>query len=462
MSQKIQVEHIELDKLIPYARNSRTHSAEQVAQIAASIKEFGFTNPVLIDETDGIIAGHGRVMAARKLSLEEVPCIRLVGLTEAQKRAYVIADNKLALNAGWDDEMLALELGELGEAGLDLSLTGFTQTEIDALLIADDDIDEEGLTDPDEAPEVQEEFISKQGDVWILGRHRVMCGDSTKMDHVDQLIAGESCDACWTDPPYNVDMTAKNEMLEKAGKARKDKSSYGISNDAMNDEAFSGFLRDAYASIFSAIKEGAPIYVAHPQGDQARHFYNEFINAGFRLQACLIWVKNVLVLGRCDYHGKHEPILYGWKQGAAHTWYGARNKTTVMEAKDMPFTVLSDGRVQIDMGDTSLVISGNALEVEEVRGTILRAERPPKSGSHPTMKPVDLIIGMLKNSTKKGGKVLDLFGGSGSTLIACEMTGRSARLMELDERYADVIVRRWQDFTGKKAVLEATGEEFPG
>lgn len=439
------IEQTGIDALIPYARNSRTHSETQVAQIAASIREFGFTNPVLVDGDGGIIAGHGRVLAARKLGLSAVPTIRIDYMTDAQKRAYVIADNKLALNAGWDDELLALELGELQAEGFDLSLTGFGPDEIDALMLGDDDIDENGLTDDDEAPSLRDRFVSKQGDIWLLGRHRIMCGDSTKIDHVQALIAGKQCDGCWTDPPYNVAYKGSNGLT--------------IQNDSMGDDSFFAFLYDAYVCMFAALREGAPIYVAHAD-TEGLNFRRAFKEAGFKLSGCLIWVKNALVLGRSDYQWRHEPILYGWKPGAAHSWFGARNKTTVVESTDMPFVRLPDGRFQIDMGDTSLIISGDDVKVEEVRGTIIRAEKPKRNGEHPTMKPVELIIGMLKNSTLRGDTVLDLFGGSGSTLIACEKTGRAARLMELDERYADVIVRRWQDFTGQKATLESTGQTF--
>lgn len=446
MSTAPQIEQIAVAALIPYARNSRTHSDEQVAQIAASIREFGFTNPVLVDEASGIIAGHGRVLAARKLGLETVPAIRITYMTDAQKRAYVIADNKLALNAGWDDELLALELGELKDLGFDLDLTGFTSDEIAALTLGDDDVVEEGLTGDDDAPGVQEEYVSKPGDVWILGTHRLMCGDSTKIDDVQTLAAGQLCDACWTDPPYNVAYEGGTGLT--------------IQNDSMDDDKFRAFLYDAYVSMFSVMREGAPIYVAHAD-TEGYNFRGAFKDAGFKLSGCLIWVKNALVLGRSDYQWRHEPILYGWKPGAAHTWYGARNKTTVTEAKDMPFVKLPGGAgYQVDLGETSVIITGSDVHVEEVRSTILRAEKPKRNGEHPTMKPVELIMGMLKNSSRKGDKVLDLFGGSGSTLIACEKMGRHARLMELDERYADVIVRRWQDFTGKAATLESTGESF--
>jgi len=442
MCETIEIKGIE--ELIPYANNSRTHSETQVAQIAASIREFGFTNPVLISEDDTIIAGHGRVMAARQLDLDKVPCLRLSHLTEAQRRAYVLADNKLALNAGWDDELLAIELGALRDQGFDVGLTGFNSEEIDALLLGEDDVDEQGLTEDDEAPSAQDDHISREGDVWILGDHRVLCGDSTSIDHVEKLCAGELVDCCWTDPPYNVNYEGT------AGK---------IANDHMEDSQFRRFLSDAFVSAFAVMREGAAMYIAHAD-TEGYNFRGAFIDAGFKLSGCLIWVKPSLVLGRSDYQWRHEPILYGWKPGAAHSWYGGRAKTTVMDAEDMPFRVMSDGSVQIEIGESTLRISGEGLQVEEFVGSTIRAEKPKRSAEHPTMKPVDLVLGMLKNSSQRGDVVLDLFGGSGSTLIACQKSGRKARLMEFDPRFADVIVRRWQEFTGKKAKLEKTGETF--
>jgi len=441
----IQIELIPIDVLIPYARNSRTHSEEQTSQIAASIREFGFTNPVLIDGQDGIIAGHGRVLAARKLGLDEVPCIRLSHLTETQKRAYIIADNKLALNAGWDAELLKLELQDLQIDGFDLGVTGFSKSELDEIMLDGDAIDSDGLTDDDDAPSLANEAVSKLGDIWILGNHRVMCGDCTVPTNIEQLLAGQLCDGCWTDPPYNVNYESE------AGK---------IANENMGDEDFAAFLYDAYVSMLMGLKEGAPIYVAHAD-TEGLNFRRAFKDAGFKLSGCLVWVKPQLVLGRSDYQWRHEPILYGWKPGAAHTWFGGRANTTVFDAsKDMPLIELEDGRWQIDMGPSQLIISGTDVHVEEVLPSVIRAEKPKRSAEHPTMKPIELILPMLKNSTKRGAIILDLFGGSGSTLIACEKSGRHARLTELDPRYVDVIVTRWQEFTGKHAVLEATGKTF--
>lgn len=430
------VERRAVADLVPYARNSRTHSAAQVAQIVESIKQWGWTVPILVDETGGIIAGHGRVLAAQRMGLADVPCMVAVGWTEAQRRAYVIADNKLALNAGWDDLMLADELGELRSLGFDMGTIGFSEAEM--LALVQDEVSPDGLTGDDEAPAVEGPFVSELGDVWILGEHRVMCGDSTNLEHVERLCDGQLVDACWTDPPYNV------AYETKAGK---------IKNDNMADAAFREFLLDAFGSAFAVLREGGPIYVAHAD-TEGLNFRSAFRDAGFKLSGCLIWAKGSLVLGRSDYQWRHEPILYGWKPGAAHSWYGGRAKTTVFDAEDVPVRVLADGSIQIDAGGATFRISGENLEVEGLETSIIRAEKPKRSAEHPTMKPVELVLQMITNSTRRGDVVLDLFGGSGTTLIACHKMGRTARLMEFDPKYCDVIVRRWQEFTGREARLE--------
>jgi DNA modification methylase len=399
----VQIEPIGIATLIPFAKNSRTHSDAQVAQIAASIREFGFTNPVLIDEANGIIAGHGRVMAARKLKLAEVPCIRLVHLTDAQKRAYVIADNKLALNAGWDEAMLKLELADLKALDFDLDLTGFNTDEIDALLA---EPGTEGLTDPDDTPEPPTEPVTRLGDVWICGQHRVMCGSSLEMTAMERLCGDQRVDMLLTDPPYNVAYTGKT------------KDALTIQNDSMGDNAFRTFLRDAFVTADAMLKPGAVFYVWHADSE-GYNFRGACKDAGWQVRQCLIWQKNSMVMGRQDYHWQHEPCLYGWKDGAGHLWASDRKQTT-----------------------------------------LLKFDRPSRSADHPTMKPVALFEYQLLNNTKGGDIVLDLFGGSGTTLIAAEKNGRIARIMELDPKYVDVIVKRWEDFTGQKAVLESTGEPF--
>ncbi len=436
------VERWSIDRLVPYARNARTHSDEQVAQIAASIKEWGWTTPVLADPDGQIIAGHGRVMAARKLGLQEVPVMVADGWTDAQKRAYVLADNKLALNAGWDEELLKLELADLGAIGFDVDLVGFSEAEIAALFASNEG--NQGLTDPDEVPDLAPP-VSLPGDVWVLGVHRIGCGDSTVLDDVEQMMSGLLADACWTDPPYNVNYESK-----LAGK---------IKNDSMADEKFRAFLRDAFVTGFTVMKPGAPIYVAHAD-TEGLNFRASFKEAGFKISGCLVWAKDSLVLGRSDYQWQHEPILYGWKPGAAHRWYGGRKQTTLMQLGGSVFTQNEDGSITARIGGESIVISGENLVAKPSESTIIRCEKPKRSAEHPTMKPVELISKMLRNSTREGDVVLDLFGGSGSTLIACEMLGRQARLMELDPRFVDVIVKRWQDFTGRKATLESDGRTF--
>jgi len=403
------LEQVKLNALIPYARNSRTHSDAQVAQIAASIKEFGFTNPVLIDETGSIIAGHGRVMAARKLAITDVPSIRLTHLTDAQKKAYVIADNKLALNAGWDDEMLAVELSDLKDMGFDLDLTGFSTDEIEALLAP---VGTEGLTDEDAVPEVPEAPVTVLGDVWLLGKHRVMCGDSTSIEQAEQLMAGTNADLVFTDPPYNVAYSGRGQ------------NNLGtIKNDDMSAADFEQFCRDLFATYHAVMKPLACIYVCHPDSQSAPKLaFEKTFAEQFKKSSTIIWMKQSAGMGWQDYRAQHEPILYGWKDGGKgkHFFSGDRTKTTVWKiGRDAQTTY-----------------------------------------KHPTQKPVALPEEAINNSSKGQDIVLDLFGGSGSTLIACEKTGRINRSMELDPKYCDVIVQRWQEFTGQTATLESTGNPF--
>jgi len=397
------VERRKVSALTPYARNSRTHSDAQVAQIAASIKEWGFTTPVLIEPDGGIIAGHGRVMAAQRLGLDEVPVVIAEGWTEAQKRAYVIADNKLALNAGWDDQLLKIELDELAGLDFDLTLTGFDLDEIAAL---EPEVLTEGLTDEDAVPEVPAQPVTVEGDVWVMGRHRLMCGDSTSIDHLERLCDGQLVDMWLTDPPYNVAYEGKT------------KDALTIQNDKMGDEPFRQFLRDAYVAADAVMKAGAVFYIWHADSE-GYNFRGAAKDAGWTVRQCLIWKKQTMVMGRQDYHWKHEPCLYGWKDGAAHLWATDRKQTTVLEFN-----------------------------------------RPQRNGEHPTMKPVELFEYQMLNNTKGSDVVLDSFAGSGTTAIACEKHGRIARLMELDPKYCDVIIKRWQDFTGQHATLEATGQSF--
>jgi site-specific DNA-methyltransferase (adenine-specific) len=396
------VERRNVADLIPYARNSRTHSAEQVSQIAASIKEWGWTVPVLIEADGGLIAGHGRVLAAQKLGITDVPCMVAEGCTDAQKKAYIIADNKLALNAGWDDAMLKVELGELDDLDFDLSLTGFDEDELAAFLVDPT----EGLTDEDAVPDAPAIPVTVEGDVWLLGKHRLMCGDSTSIDHMEVLTQGHLVDMWLTDPPYNVAYEGKTKDALK------------IQNDSMSDEGFRQFLSDANTAADAVMKPGAVFYIWHADSE-GYNFRGACHDVGWQVRQCLIWKKQTLVMGRQDYHWKHEPCLYGWKGGAGHLWATDRKQTTILEF-----------------------------------------DRPSRNAEHPTMKPVELFEYQMLNNTKGGDQVLDSFAGSGTTAIACEKHGRFARLMELDPKYCDVIVKRWQDFTGLTATLEATGEEY--
>lgn len=386
-----------VDELIPYARNARTHSDAQVAQIAASIKEFGFNNPILTRGAD-VIAGHGRLLAARKLGMETVPTIDLAHLSKTQARAYVLADNQLALNAGWDAEMLGLELSELDAEGFDLSLLGFD--DVEALLNQAEPggllpgVDEDAVPAPPPIP------VTKSGDLWVLGRHRLLCGDSTSTDAVQVLGGGQMFDMLWTDPPYGVAYVG----------GTKDKLT--IQNDDLDDEGLTDFLRAALGCAWASCRAGASWYVAAPSGPLNHCFSTVLKDLGVWRQS-LNWVKNTFAMGRSDYHYRHEPIFYGWKEGAAHYFVDDRTQDTILEF-----------------------------------------DKPSRNAEHPTMKPVALIERCINNSSKPGQLVLDLFGGSGSTLIAAEKTGRTAYLMELDPVYCDVIVTRWEALTGGKAVRQ--------
>lgn len=444
----MQIQMIAPGLLIPYAHNARTHSPEQLAQIRASMVEFGFTNPILVDADMGIIAGHGRQEAALQLGLAEVPVVVLPHLSEAQRRALIIADNKIAENAGWDEVLLRQELAALSAEAFDMDLLGFSDAELDSLLAdaaLEDDTPPPSLGDPDFVPDPPKaKPVSRRGDIWLLGKHRLMCGDSTSREDMDLLCAGVEVDAVWTDPPYNVNYEGT------AGK---------IQNDNMESGAFRRFLCEAFSAAFGSMKAGAPIYVAHAD-TEGLNFRAAFRDAGFKLSGCLVWVKPSLVLGRSDYQWRHEPILYGWKPGAAHSWFGARNKTTVFEGARPPVRAMADGSVQIDVGGEVFVVRGEAMTIESHEGGVIWHEKPAKNGEHPTMKPVGLICEMLENSTKPGAVVLDPFGGSGSTMIACHKLGRSSRLMELDEKFCDVIVNRWQTYTSLEARREIDGKTF--
>lgn len=399
------VEHWPLQRLIPYARNARTHDDGQVSQIAGSIAEFGFVNPILVGDDNVIIAGHGRLMAAQQLGLETVPVIVLRHLTEAQRRALVIADNKIAENAGWNAELLKLELGDLQDLGFDLDVIGFSDEELDELLGLED---ESGQTDDDAVPEVEEEPVSKAGDLWLLGDHRLLCGDATRREELETLMAGDLADMAFTDPPYNVDYgnSAKDKLR---GKDRR------ILNDNLGAD-FHAFLEAALGNLLAVTKGACYVAMSSSELDTLQRAFRA---AGGKWSTFIIWAKNTFTLGRSDYQRQYEPILYGWREGADHYWCGAR-----------------------DQGDVWFF------------------NKPVKNDLHPTMKPVELVERAIRNSSKSRDIVLDLFGGSGSTLIACEKTGRRARVMELDPKYVDVIIRRWQEYTGQGATRMADGVCF--
>jgi DNA modification methylase len=394
-------------KLLPYARNARTHSEEQVAQIAASIAEFGFTNPILAGADGVIVAGHGRLAAAHKLGLALVPVVVLEHLSPTQRRALVIADNRIAENAGWDEAMLRIELVTLQDDDFDVSLTGF---DADALadLLADEDGNGAGETDDDAVPEITETPISRLGDVWVLGGHRLLCGDSTKAECFEQLLQGSQVDMVFTDPPYNVNYanTAKDKMRG---------TNRAILNDNLGD-GFYDFLLAALTPTIANCRGGIYVAMSSSELDVLQSAFRE---AGGKWSTFVIWAKNTFTLGRSDYQRQYEPILYGWPEGATRHWCGDRDQSDVWQIK-----------------------------------------KPHKNDLHPTMKPVELVERAIRNSSRPGNVVLDPFGGSGTTLIAAEKSGRLARLIELDPKYVDVIVRRWQDWTGKQATRESDGVVF--
>lgn len=381
-------EKVDIDKLVPYARNARTHSKEQVKQIQASLREFGFINPVIVDKDYNLIAGHGRILAAKEEGIKQVPCVFVEHLTEAQKRAYILADNRLAMNAGWDDEMLAVGLSDLQENGFDLYLLGFDTDELDKLLNGNDDVQDD---DFDVVEELEKPAFSKTGDLWLLGRHRLVCGDSTKPETYERLMDGKQANLVVTDPPYNVNYEGS------AGK---------IKNDNMENEAFYNFLYDAFSCMEQVMTNDASIYVFHAD-TEGLNFRKAFVDAGFYLSGTCIWKKQSLVLERSPYQWQHEPVLYGWKKKGKHQWYTGRKESTIWEF-----------------------------------------DKPKKNVDHPTMKPISLLAYPITNSSLSNCIVLDSFGGSGSTLIACEQTDRICHTIELDEKFCDVIVKRYIEQVG--------------
>lgn len=442
----MQIENVNVEALVAYERNAKTHPPEQLAQLVASIEAFGFTSPILVGGNNVIIAGHGRLAAAKQAGLTEVPIIRLGHLTETQQRALVIADNKIAENGGWDEALLADELRALDDLNFDLELLAFDETELSALMQEDlaGEADPALPGDPDHIPEPEVEAITRPGDVWELGAHRLICGDSTEAHVLSKLCGNASVDLVWTDPPYNVNYSSG------AG---------SIKNDNLSASDFGALLEAALQSAEQVMRPGAAIYVAHAD-TEGFTFRAAFAAAGFKLSGCLVWVKPTLVLGRSDYQWRHEPILYGWKLGAAHDWFGGRAQTTVLESETSPVRIQEDKSLHIDIGDETLVITGKNLSVQSLEGSVLRCAKPARNADHPTMKPVSLVQRMVENSSEPGAVVLDIFAGSGSTLIACETAGRRGRGVELDPKFCDVIVRRWQEFTGREARLAGSGVSF--
>ena len=402
MEKEMQYYLADVSELIPYVRNARTHSEAQVAQIAASIREFGFLSPILVAEDNTILAGHGRLAAALKLGLKKVPCVKENHLTETQKRAYIIADNKLSLNAGWDNELLAVELSELEGADFNLDLLGFDEAELSSIFDADKDVSDD---DFDVEKELEEPCFSKTGDIWTLGRHRVICGDATKLETYKTLLENTKVNLVVTDPPYNVNYEGS------AGK---------IKNDNMEDDKFYQFLFNSFVNMEQAMADDASIYVFHAD-TEGLNFRKAFQDAGFYLSGCCIWKKPSLVLGRSPYQWQHEPCLYGWKKKGKHNWYAGRKETSVWEF-----------------------------------------EKSKKNADHPTMKPIALLAYPIKNSSMTNSLVLDPFAGSGSTLIACEQTGRICYAIELDEKYCDVIVKRYIEQVGndKSVKVLRGGKEY--
>jgi DNA modification methylase len=371
-----------------------------VAQIAASISEFGFVNPVLVDLGSGIIAGHGRVLAARKLGYNEVPVIVLAHLSDNQKRAFMLADNRLALNSGWDEEMLQLELEALAQSGCNLEITGFDRLELDRLLV---DLSQQASSDPDEAPTLEAEPVSEPGDLWLLGEHRLLCGDATQRDQLERVLDGSSSDMIFTDLPYNAAYEGKTAKRMT------------ISNDNLGDQ-FGVFLSAACGAMLAA-NSGA-IYICM-SSRELHNLYKAFCQAGGHWSTYIIWAKHTFTLGHSDYQRQFEPILYGWREGSQHYWCQDRKQ-----------------------------------------GDVWFVNKPHCNKDHPTMKPVELVERAILNSSRKGDVVLDPFAGSGTTLLAAERTGRRARVVEIDPQYTDVIVRRWQSYSGEEAWLDPGGLSF--
>jgi DNA modification methylase len=402
----VKLEQVPIDKLVPYARNARTHSKEQIAQLRASLREFGFVSPAVIDSKYNILVGHGRVQAAREEGYKTIPCVFAENLTDAQKRAYILADNQLALNAGWDEEMLSVELSDLKDESFDLSLLGFDEKDLEKLMAGPDD---GGAQDDDfdlSAALEKASFVEK-GDLWTVGKHRLLCGDATSPEDVERLMGGKTANLILTDPPYGVSFKASDGLT--------------IENDSLKGDEFYKFLLSAFTNMAAHLEKGGAAYVFHAD-TEGLNFRKAFIDAGFHLAGVCIWVKNSLVLGRSDYQWQHEPILYGFLQNGKHPWYSDRKQTTIWNFN-----------------------------------------KPKRNKDHPTSKPLDLLSYPIKNSSQENAIVLDTFGGSGSTMMACEQMNRICYMSELDPKYASVILRRYVEDTGDAdgVYVERGGKKIP-
>ena len=392
MKTTTQMTLVEINKLIPYINNARTHSVEQINKLRSSLREFGFINPVIIDKDYGIIAGHGRVLAAKEEGIEKVPCVLVDYLTETQKKAYILADNRMALDAGWDEELLKLEIEALQGEAFDIGLTGFDEKDLADLFKMDEgDVKDD---DYDLTAALEKAAFVEKGDVWVVGRHRLVCGDATNEEDVANLMVGKKANLILTDPPYGVSFKSSSGLT--------------IQNDSMKNDEFYNFLLAAFKNMVAHLEPGGGAYVFHAD-TEGLNFRKAFIDAGLHLAGCCIWVKNSLVLGRSDYQWQHEPVLYGFLQNGKHKWFSDRKQTTIWNF-----------------------------------------DKPKRNENHPTSKPLDLLAYPLKNSTQANAIVLDTFGGSGSTLMACENSNRICYTMELDEKYASVILRRYVEDTGDK------------
>ena len=389
MQTTTKMELVDIDKLIPYVNNARTHSPEQINKLRASLREFGFINPVIVDDKFNIVAGHGRVMAAQAEGIKEIPCVYVDYLTEAQKKAYILADNRMAMDAGWDEEMLRVELEALQDMAFDLSMTGFDDKELADLFKTEEEVEDDDF-DLDAA--LEKAAFVKKGDIWTVGRHRLMCGDATSAEDVTKLMDGKKANIIVTDPPYGVSFKSSDGL--------------SIQNDSLKGDEFYQFLLQAFKNMADNLTKGGAAYVFHAD-TEGLNFRKAFIDAGFHLAGCCIWVKNSLVLGRSDYQWQHEPVLYGFLQNGNHPWYSDRKQTTIWNF-----------------------------------------DKPKRNKNHPTSKPLDLLGYPIQNSSQANGIVIDTFGGSGSTMMACEQTNRICYMMELDEKYASVILRRYVEDGG--------------